>query len=244
MTGARVAIITGASRGIGAAIAVQLAADGLAVVVNYVSDLDAANAVVGKIAANGGRAIAVRGDIGHSATAALLFDAAEAEFGGVDVLVNNAGIGGMSSIADTDDAAFERLLSVNLKGTFSMMRMAARRLRDGGRVISVSSSLVAAPQVNFGPYAATKAAIEMLTSVLAREMRGRSITVNSVAPGPVATDMLLQGTTDAFRAELAAYVPLGRLGEPEDVANTVAFLVSPAGGWVNGQSIRANGGMV
>ncbi len=239
-----VAIVTGASRGIGAAIAVRLAADGFAVVVGYAGNTAAADDLTGRIVAAGGRAIAVQGNVADPVTATRLFDTARDRFGGVDVVVNNAGIGGASLLAETDDAAFDRLIAVNLKGTFNMLRTAAQRLRDGGRIVSLSSSLVAAPHETFGPYAATKAGVEMLSSVLARELRGRNITVNAVAPGPVATDMLLTGTTDAFRAELVQFTPLQRLGVPDDIAQVVAFLVSDAGGWINGQTIRANGGTV
>lgn len=250
--GARVAIVTGASRGIGAAMARRLAADGFAVVVNYAGDAASAEAVVraiedgsgGSIEGGSGRALAVRADVGDPQAVRGLFDATEAAFGGVDVLVNNAGIMALSAIADTDDASFDRLVAVNLKGTFNTLREAARRLRDGGRVINVSSSVVGLLQPTYGVYAATKAAVGALTSVFAKELRGRSITVNAVAPGPTATDLFLTGKSPELVERCAKMAPLERLGQPEDIAAAVAFLAGPDGAWINGQTLRANGGIV
>ena len=175
---------------------------------------------------------------------ARMFDAAEAAFGGVDVLVNNAGIMKLGAIAQNDDALFDQQISVNLKGTFNALREAARRLRAGGRIVNFSTSVVGLHLENYGVYAATKAAVEALTPILAKELRGRSITVNAVAPGPTATDLFLNGKSQELIERMAKMNPLERLGTPEDIAAVVAFLVGPDGGWINGQVLRANGGMV
>jgi 3-oxoacyl-[acyl-carrier protein] reductase len=173
-----------------------------------------------------------------------MFDAAEAAFGGIDVLVNNAGIMMLSSIAEVDDDSFERQIGVNLKGTFHTLREAGRRLHDGGRIINFSTSVVGLKLENYGVYAATKAAVEAMTGIMAKEMRGRNITVNAVAPGPTATDLFLDGKSDELVARMAKMNPLERLGTPEDIAGAVAFLAGPDGGWINGQVLRANGGMI
>jgi len=240
----KVAIVTGASRGIGAAVAERLARDGFTVVVNYSGNEAAAEALVRKIEAAGGRALSARADVADPAAVARLFDAAETAFGGVDVLVNNAGIMPLSSIADTDDAAFERLVDVNFKGTFNALREAARRLRDGGRIINFSSSVVGLLQPTYGVYAGTKAAVEAMTSILAKELRGRNITVNAVAPGPTATDLFLNGKPQEVVDRFAKLAPLERLGQPADIAAAVAFLAGPDGAWINGQTLRANGGII
>jgi 3-oxoacyl-[acyl-carrier protein] reductase len=173
-----------------------------------------------------------------------MFDAAEAAFGGVDVLVNNAGIMKLAKIADSDDALFDQQIAVNLKGTFNALREAAKRLRDGGRVVNFSTSVVGVKLETYGVYAATKAAVETLTAILSKELRGRSITVNAIAPGPTATDLFLNGKSPELIERMAKMNPLERLGTPEDIASAVAFLVGPDGSWINGQVLRANGGMV
>ncbi len=241
---ARIAIVTGASRGIGAAVAERLARDGFAVVVNYAGSAAAAEALVRKIEAAGGRALAARADVSDPGAVRGLFDAAETAFGGVDVLVNNAGIMTLANLADTEDAAFDRLVAVNLKGTFNTLREAARRLREGGRIINFSSSVVGLRQPTYGVYAATKAGVEALTAVLAKELRGRNITVNAIAPGPTATDLFLDGKSPELIDHLAKLAPLERLGEPADIAAAVAFLAGPDGAWINGQTLRANGGII
>ena len=238
----KVAIVTGASRGIGAAVAERLARDGFTVVVNYSGSQAPAEALVRKIEAAGGRALAAQGDVASADAVKRMFDAAEAAFGGVDVLVNNAGIMALAPLAQSDDALFDRHVAVNLKGSFNTMREAARRLRDGGRIVNFSSSVVGLP--TYGVYAATKAAIEAMTSVLAKEMRGRGITVNAIAPGPTATDLFLDGKSPELVERLAKLAPLERLGKPEDIAAAVAFLAGPDGAWVNGQTLRANGGII
>jgi 3-oxoacyl-[acyl-carrier protein] reductase len=240
----KVAIVTGASRGIGAAVAGRLAADGFAVVVNFAGRSEDAEAQVARIRAAGGRATAAQADVSDPQAVRRLFDRAESEFGGVDVLVNNAGIMQLATIADADDAFFDRHVAINIKGVFNGMREAARRLRHGGRIISFSSSVVGLYQPTYGVYAATKGAVEAMTHVLANEMRGKNITVNVVAPGPTATDLFLQGKPPEGVERLTKLAPLERLGQPADIAAVVAFLAGPDGAWVNGQVLRANGGII
>jgi 3-oxoacyl-[acyl-carrier protein] reductase len=240
----KVAIVTGASRGIGAAVAERLANDGFTVVVNYAGDAAPARDLVSKIEGKGGKALAVKADVSDPQAVRGMFDMVEAAFGGVDILINNAGIMTLSKIAETDDATFDHHISINLKGTFNTLREAAKRLRDGGRIINFSSSIVARQVPTYGVYSATKAAVEALTTVLAKEMRGRNITVNAVAPGPTATELFLHGKPQEVIDELAKMAPLERLGRPEDIAATVAFLAGPDGAWINGQTLRANGGLI
>jgi len=241
-TGLRAAIVTGASRGIGAAIAARLAADGVAVIVNYAHAHAQAADVVAQITEADGRALAVQADLAAPNAMKVLFDAAEKSYGGADILVNNAGVMSLAPIAEADDAMFERILSTNLGGVFRGLREGANRLRDGGRIVSLSSSVVGFYQPTYGLYAATKAAVEAMTHILAKELGPRKITVNAVAPGPVATDLFLDGKDSAQVNALAKTIPLGRLGQPEDIASVVSFLASPGSQWVNGQVIRANGG--
>lgn len=241
---APVAIVTGGSKGIGAAISRRLAADGIRVIVNYAHGKDAADAVVAGIGQAGGEAIAVAADIAAPEGMAALFDTAEQAFGPVGVLVNNAGMMKLGAIADCEDDAFDRQVALNLAAVFRGMREAARRLADGGRIINFSSSVVGLYQPGYGIYAATKAAVEALTHILAKELGSRGITVNAVAPGPVATELFLDGKSDAQIAAIARMNPFGRLGEPEDIARVVAVLAGGEAGWVNGQVIRANGGVI
>ncbi|MGY3618739.1 SDR family oxidoreductase [Bradyrhizobium sp. USDA 10063] len=240
----KVALVTGASRGIGAAVAERLAKDGFTVVINYAGNTKAAEAVASRIEAAGGRALTAKADVSDPNAVRGMFGAAEAAFGGVDVLVNNAGIMKLAKIADSDDAQFDQHIAINLKGSFNAMREAARRLRDGGRIINFSTSVVGTKLETYGVYAATKAAIETLTAILSKELRGRSITVNAVAPGPTATDMFLRGKSPELIDRFAKMIPLERLGTPEDIASVVSFLAGPDGSWVNGQTLRANGGLV
>ena len=240
----KVALVTGASRGIGAAIANRLADDGFAVIVNYSGSAAEADALVRAIGKRGGRALSVQADVSDPALVRRMFDSAETSFGGIDVLVNNAGIMSLASIADTEDTTFDRLIAVNLKGTFNTLREAAKRLCKGGRIINFSSSVVGLYQPTYGAYAATKAAVEAMTHVLSKELRGRNITVNAVAPGPTATDLFLKGKSQEAIDRLAKLAPLERLGEPQDIAATVAFLAGPDGGWINGQVLRPNGGII
>lgn len=239
-----VAIVTGGSRGIGAAISERLASEGYAVVINYAGRRDDAEALAARLVANGGEAVALQADVADAAAMQRLFEATEARYGGVDVLVNNAGVMNLAPVANFDDATFDRLVAINFKGSFNAMREAARRVRDGGRIINMSSSVIGLRLESYGAYAATKAAVEALTPILARELRGRSITVNAVAPGPTATDLFLEGKSAELIERMAKMNPLERLGTPEDIAATVAFLAGPQGGWINGQVLRANGGIV
>lgn len=240
----RVAVVTGGSRGIGRAVSRKLAADGLAVVVNYARDASAAEEVVASITGAGGRAVAVQADVAEEKEVAALFDRAEAEYGGVDVVVNSAGRMTLSTIADLDLAALDAMHRTNIRGTFVVAQQAARRLRAGGSFVGFSTSVVGTQFPTYGAYVASKGAVEAMTLILAKELRGRDVTVNTVAPGPTATDLFLNGKTPEQIDQLAKTPPLERLGSPEDIANVVAFLGSPAGHWVNGQVLRANGGLV
>ncbi|QOL50810.1 SDR family oxidoreductase [Massilia litorea] len=242
----KAAIVTGASRGIGRAIALRLAQDGYAVAVNYASRAVDADDVVREIEAAGGRAIALQGDVALAADCARLFDETEKAFGAVDVVINNAGViqPGTTLLADTDDALYERIMSINTRGTFNMLRLAATRLRNGGRIVNFSTSAIGLTMPGYAVYGAAKAAVETMTNIFAKEMRGKGISVNAVAPGPTATDLFLDGKPAELVERLAKAAPLERLGTPEDIANLVAFLVGPQGEWVNGQTLRVNGGIV
>ncbi len=243
MTVQQVAIVTGASRGIGAVIAERLVRDGFAVAVNYTSSAAEAEALVARLQASGGRAVAVKADVARADEVRALFDATEQELGKVDVLINNAGILKTLPLADTSDELYEQTFGVNARGTFNTLREAAKRMNNGGRIVNFSSTTLALNLPGYAVYNATKAAVEALTKVFAKELRGRNITVNAVAPGPVATDLFLNGKTPEQIAQFANMPPLGRLAQPTDIAGVVAFLVGPDGGWVNGQIVRANGGL-
>jgi 3-oxoacyl-[acyl-carrier protein] reductase len=240
----KVAIVTGASRGIGAAVAERLATDGFTIVINYAGDTKSVEALARRIEGKGSRALAVKADVSDFKAVRGMFDSAEAAFGGIGALVNNAGIMKLAKIADSDNALFDQQIAVNLKGSFNAMRQAARRLRDGGRIVNFSTSVVGTKLETYGIYAATKSAIETMTAILSKEMRGRGITVNAVAPGPTVTDLFLDGKSPELIDRMAKMNPMERLGTPEDIASAVAFLVGPDGGWINGQVLRANGGMM
>jgi 3-oxoacyl-[acyl-carrier protein] reductase len=240
----RVAIVTGGSRGIGRAVARRLAADGLAVVVAYAGRHADADTAVKEAEAAGGRAIAVQADVADSTAVAALFARAEAEFGGVDAVVHAAGRMHLQTVADLDLDALDALHRTNIRGTFVVAQQAARRLRPGGSLVTFSTSVVGLQLPAYAAYTASKGAVEAMTMILARELRGRDITVNCVAPGPTATDLFLDGKDAATVERLAKQPPLERLGTPEDIARVAAFLTSPAGHWINGQTIRANGGIV
>ncbi len=241
----KTALITGASRGIGRAIALRLASAGASVAVNYVGNDGAANDVVEKIRKNSGRAVALQGDVGRTEDVGRLFDETETAFGALDILVNNAGVAleKTTPIAETSDDQFDRLFAVNARGTFMPLREAARRIRDGGRIINMSTTIIRMALPGYAVYAGTKAAVEMFTRILSKELEGRGITVNAVAPGPVETDLFNTGKTEEVKQRMADMAPLKRLGQPEDIARVVAFLASPEGQWVNGQILYANGGM-
>ncbi|MEN3276667.1 MAG: 3-oxoacyl-[acyl-carrier protein] reductase [Massilia sp.] len=242
----KAAIVTGASRGIGRAIALRLARDGFAVAVNYASRAGDAQAVIDEITAAGGRAVAVQADVASAQDATRLFDEVQAAFGGIDVLINNAGViqPGTTMLADTSDELYERIFSINTRGTFHMLRLAATRLRQGGRIVNFSTSAIGLAMPGYAIYGAAKAAVETMTNIFAKEMRGKGISVTAVAPGPTATELFLDGKPAELVERLAKAAPLERLGTPEDIANTVAFLVGPEGEWVNGQTLRVNGGIV
>lgn len=239
----RVAIVTGGSRGIGRAISRRLAADGFAVGVNFAGNATAAEQTLAEIRTAGGTAIALRADVADEHQVASLFDTVEETFGGVDVVVNSAGRMALSPIAELDLEALDALHRTNIRGHVVVAQQAARRLRPGGAFLGVSTTVVTTQLPGYGAYAASKAAVEGMTLILARELRGRDVTVNTIAPGPTATDLFLDGKSAEQIAGLAAAPPLERLGTPEDIAAAVAFLVGPDGRWINGQVLRANGGL-
>ncbi|KAF5881689.1 SDR family oxidoreductase [Rhizobium sp. PEPV16] len=238
----RTAVVTGSSRGIGAATARRLARDGYAVMVNYLTNSDLADQVVADIKAAGGRAMARQADVADPAAVKALFDAHDEAYGGVDVVVNNAGIMNVGPFAQMTDDAFNRMIATNMTGSFNVLREAARRIRDGGRIVSLSSSIILQKPAYTGAYAATKAAQEIYSSVLAKELAGRNISVNAVSPGAVDTQLLRQHGEEALRG-IPEATPLRRLGQPEDIANVIALLCSQDGAWIDGQNVFANGGL-
>ncbi|ACU73524.1 short-chain dehydrogenase/reductase SDR [Catenulispora acidiphila DSM 44928] len=240
----RVAIVTGASRGIGRAVAGQLAADGYSVVLGYAGRADLAEQAVAEIQAAGGHASAIQADVADETAVAAMFDHAEQQYGGIDAVVNAAGQMKLSTVADLDLNDLDAMHRTNIRGAFVVAQQAARRLRPGGALVMFSTSVMGTKFPTYAGYTASKGAVEAMTLILARELRGRDVTVNAVAPGPTATDMFLDGKDEQLIANLAAQNPLERLGKPEDIAHVVAFLTSAEGHWVNGQVLRANGGMV
>ncbi|MEU5294090.1 SDR family oxidoreductase [Streptomyces umbrinus] len=242
-TSPRVAIVTGGSRGIGRETAERLATDGFAVVVNFAGNQAEADKTVAAITEAGGQALAFRADVADETEVAALFDTAESTYGGVDVVVHAAGVMTLAPLADFDLDALDRMHRTNIRGTFVVDQQAVRRLREGGAVINFSSSVLALAIPGYSAYAASKGAVEAMTLILAREVRGRDITVNAVAPGPTATALFLDGKDEETIARMAAQPPLERLGTPNDIAGVVSFLAGPAGRWVNGQVLRANGGI-
>jgi len=242
MTSQRVAIVTGGSRGIGRAIVRRLAADGYQVVVNYAGNQQEADAAVAEAGAK--NAIAVQADVADAGAVEALFAAAVERFGGVDVVVNSAGRMDLAPLAEFDLDVLDEQLRVNLRGTLVVSQQAIRALRDGGALINLSSSVVGLAIPTYSVYAASKGGVEAMTLILARELRGRDVTVNTVAPGPTATDLYLEGKDQETIDRAAQAPPLQRLGTPEDVANVVAFLAGPDGHWINGQVLRSNGGVI
>jgi 3-oxoacyl-[acyl-carrier protein] reductase len=242
-TNGRVAIVTGGSRGIGRETAERLAKDGFAIVVNYAGNQEEADAAVKSITDSGGEAVAVQADVADETAVAALFEAAEREFGGVDVVVHAAGVMILSPLVDLDLDVLDRMHRTNVRGTFVIDQQAARRVRPGGTIVNFSSSVVKLSLPSYAAYAASKGAVEAITLILARELRGRDVTVNAVAPGPTATALFLDGKDDETIARMAAQPPLERLGTPADIAEVIAFLAGP-GHWVNGEVLLANGGIV
>jgi 3-oxoacyl-[acyl-carrier protein] reductase len=236
----RSAVVTGGSRGIGRAIVERLVRDGATVTFSYVRDHDAAQAV---LAATDGRARAVRCDLADGAAITALFDTAEQTAGGLDIVVNNAAVAVVGAIGQTTDEEYDRVMGVNTRGAFLVLREAARRLREGGRIVTISTLNTVVRGAGIALYAASKAAVEQFTAVAAYELGGRGITANTVSPGATDTDMLRSVNTDEQLTRTAAMTPLGRLGDPADVADVVAFLVGPDGRWITGQNIRATGGL-
>lgn len=242
-TNGRVAIVTGGSRGIGREAAQRLSRDGFAIVVNYAGNQHDADAAVKSIIDSGGEAVAVQADVADEEAVAALFDAAEQEFGGIDVVVHAAGVMILSPLIDLDLEVLDRIHRTNVRGTFVIDQQAARRVRPGGTIVNFSSSVVKLSLPSYAAYAASKGAVEAITLILARELRGRDVTVNAVAPGPTATALFLDGKDDETIARMAAQPPLERLGTPADIAEVIAFLAGP-GHWVNGEVLLANGGIV
>lgn len=240
----KVALVTGASRGIGAVIARQLASDGFSVAINYASSATQAARLAVELQEAGHQAIAVKADVASAEDVRRMFNEIEAQLGKVDVLVNNAGILKVMPLAQHSDELFDQTFNIHARGTFNTMREAATRLNDGGRIINFSSSTVGLNLPGYAVYIASKAAVESLTQVFAKEMRGRNITVNAVAPGPVATELFLHGKSEEQIQSFAKMPPLERLGQPEDIARVVSFLAGPDSEWINGQILRANGGLV
>lgn len=239
----RVAIVTGGSRGIGRAIAERLAGDGFAVAVNYAGNRAAAEEIVAAIKAAGSKAVAIAGDVSKEADVARIYEATKEAFGRVDVVVNNAGVMSLSAIAEGKVEEFDRIIAINLRGMYLMMWQAAKNLDQGGRFIAISTSVIGRNLPTYGAYIASKSGVEGLVRVFANELRGRNITVNAIAPGPVATELFLDGKSEELIAQFAKGAPLERLGEPVDVAKVVSFLAGPDGAWVNGQILRVNGGL-
>jgi 3-oxoacyl-[acyl-carrier protein] reductase len=240
----KVALVTGSSRGIGAATAKRLARDGYAVAVTYERSRDAANEVVREIESTGGRAISLQADVSDVAAVAQMFNRTEETFGGIDVVVSNAGIMRLATLRDMTDADFNRMIDVNVKGSFYVLREAARRVRDGGRIITLSSSITLLRTPTYGPYAATKTTQEILANILAKELAGRRISVNALAPGVTNTTLFTERKTPQQIAGFVEPTPHKRLGEPNDIADVISALCSSDGWWVNGQTIFANGGIV
>ncbi|MHA6616447.1 SDR family oxidoreductase [Pseudonocardia sp. DLS-67] len=236
----RVALVTGGSGGIGRAATERLGAGGFAVVVHYAGGKDRAEKTADAVTRAGGRAVVAGGDIADETEMAAVFDVAERELGGVDVVVHTAGIMPLAPVAQMDLDTFDRVQRTNVRGTFVVDQLAARRVRSGGAIINFSTSVTRLQIPGYGAYAASKGAVEALTLILARELRGRDITVNAIAPGPTATPLFFEGKTQDVIDRIAAMNPMERLGTPEDIAEIVAFLAGPAR-WVNGQVLHVNG---
>jgi 3-oxoacyl-[acyl-carrier protein] reductase len=239
-----VAIVTGASRGIGRAVSIQLARDGFNVGVNYTRGKDDAETVVREIQKLGRLAIHVQADVSQEEQVERMFSEVEEKLGKVSVLVNNAGVMNLAKISEAKVDLFDQTFAVNVRGVFNTLHQASTRLQEGGRIINLSTSAIALAPPSYGRYTASKAAVESMSYVFAKELRGRHITVNCVAPGPVATELFLRGKSVEQVQQATKAPPLERLGEPEDVARAVSFLAGEKGAWVNAQVIRVNGGII
>jgi 3-oxoacyl-[acyl-carrier protein] reductase len=240
---ARVAIVTGASGGIGGVAALRLAAGGMHIVVHYSGSRDKADETVASVEAEGGSAIAAQADVADPDQMGGVFETATEHFGGVDVVVNTAGIMPLAPIAEMELETFDQIQRVNVRGTFVVSQLAARQIRAGGAIINFSTSVTRLATPSYGAYAASKSAIEAMTLILAREMKGKDVTVNAVAPGPTSTPLFLEGKSEDLIQQIASANPFGRLGKPEDIAEMVAFLAGDGGRWINGQVVFINGGM-
>ncbi|OSM95672.1 MULTISPECIES: SDR family oxidoreductase [Lonsdalea] len=238
----KTALVTGASRGIGREIALRLSEDGFNIVVNYSGNAAKAREVVDAIRRSGREALAVQGDVSRPEDVERLFSASAEAFGAPHVVVHRAGVMSLAPVSPDHLCVFDDIMQVNLRGAFLVLGEAARQVPDGGRIIALSTSVIAKSFPGYGPYIASKAGVEGLVKVLANELLGREITVNAVAPGPVATELFLEGKSDEQVAQLSKSAPLERLGRSDDIARVVSFLAGEEGGWINAQVVRANGG--
>ena len=238
----KVALVTGGSGGIGRFVSLRLAKDGFSVVLNYAGNAEKAEQVANEIKSADGQTLIIQADVSNEADVERMFKQIIDTFGRIDVVVHTAGIMPVMTIAETDLAVFDRIISTNLRGTLIVFKHSAKHVSEGGRIMAFSSSVIAKSFPTYGPYIASKAGVEGLVHVLTNELRGRNITVNAVAPGPIPTELFLKGKSEARIDEFRKMSPLERLGQPEDIAGVVSFLAGPDGGWVNGQVVRANGG--
>ena len=239
----KVAIVTGASRGIGRAIALRLSQEGASVVVNYARGADQAKDVVSAIEAAGGKALAVQADVSKTAEIRDLFDRTQETYSQIDIIVNNAGVTLYKPVAEVTEAEFDNLFAINVKGTFFACQEAAKRMAEGGRIVNFSSSTTAMLLPTYGAYVATKGAVEQLTRSLAKELGDRQITVNVISPGPTDTELFTVGKTAEQIQRFTQMTALGRLGKVEDIAEVTAFVCSEQARWITGQNIRVNGGI-
>jgi 3-oxoacyl-[acyl-carrier protein] reductase len=240
----KIAVVTGASKGIGRAIALRLAQDGAAVVVNYAGGTQQAQETVGLIEQAGRKAIPVQADVSKTGDVKRLFDACFENFGRLDILVNNASMMFTKPVVEVSEEEFDRIFDVNVKGTFFSCQEAAKRMAEGGRIINLSSSTPAMMLPGYAAYVATKGAVEQFSHVLAKELGPKKITVNVVSPGPTDTELFSQGKSEEQKQRFGQMAALGRLGQPQDIADVVALLASEDAHWITGQNIRANGGTI